>query len=127
MDGLTGHGVDCDVTLTDAFLEPAGIELEMTYNWVIGPNLETSQGGSNEDYGFLLDFMVSYQDWLAANHSDVEQSIEYAPVPNFDGFILPTPESIPTALEYIDEFVTQSDAYPVTEPVPPGDYGGPLN
>lgn len=115
---MTGHGFDCSVTQTDLILGAAGIELEMTYNWVIGADPESSLGGANEDFDFLNGFMKEYRDWLDANYPD--SGITY------DGLNRPSSESVPTALEYIDEFVAQSDVYPLTEPVPAGDYFGPL-
>jgi len=120
---LTGHGFDCAVTQTDLILEAAGIELEMTYNWVIGADPESSLGGSNEDFMFVDELMGEYRNWLATSHPDVEASIQYS-----SGEDYPTARSVPTALEYIDEFVAQSDVYPLTEPVPEADYyGGPLD
>jgi len=77
--------------------------------------------GSNEDDQSGNRLMGDYREWLAATYPEVEESIEY----EFDSHY-PTPGSVPTALEYIDEFVAQSDEYPLTEPVPAGDYGGPL-
>ena len=117
---LTGHGFDCAATRTDDILGAAGIELEMTYVWVIGAAPDSSQGGSNEDFEAANAFLRDFRDWLAASHPDVEAGIE------FDGDT-PTAASVPTVIEYVDEFVAQSDSYPLTEPVPEADYyGGPL-
>lgn len=119
---MTGHGFDCAVTGTDRILEAAGIELEMTYNWIIGESPGWSIGGSNEDYRFVKAFMAEYRAWLETTHPDVAATIQTVDFPE----LLP-PESVPTALEYIDDFVAQSDVYPLTEPVPEDPWsGGPL-
>ena len=123
VDGaLTGHGFDCAVTQSDRILEAAGIELAMTYNWVIGEGPESSLGGSNEDFGFVEAFMGEFRAWMEANHAEVAAATQYE-----SGSDRPAPGSVSTVLEYIDEFVAQSDAYPLTTPVPAGEYGGPLS
>ena len=121
-DRMIGHGFDCAVTQTDLILEAAGIELEMIYNWVIGADPESSLAGSNEDWDFLDAFMNEYRVWLETNHPEVGADITYQ---HGTDFVLP--ESVPTALEYIDEFVAQSDDYPLTAPVPASEWGGPLS
>ena len=117
---LTGHGFDCAAAYTDRLFEPAGIRLEMTYNWVIGEDPWSSLGTSNEFGGIPDRFASQFRDWLAATHPEVAATIEYA-----DEDL--APGSVPTALEYIDEFVAQSVAYPLTVSVPEHpDFGGPL-
>jgi hypothetical protein len=122
VDGsMTGHGFDCEVTLSNQFLRAAGIELEMIYNWVVAEDLQSSDGGSNEDFRLAERMMQEYRDWLAANLPTVESSITY------DSSGIPITEDVPLAVEHIDEFVADSDDYPLTEPVPPANYyGGPL-
>ncbi len=119
-----GHGFDCATTMTDRLLEAAGIELQAIYNWVIGTDPESSQGGSNEDGDVEGEFYDAYHTWLVANHPDVAASM-YVVGGDDEGDILAA--SVPALLELVDEFVVQSDAYPLTEPVPPAWwYGGPL-
>ena len=127
MDGpLIGYGFDCEVTQTDLLLGAAGIELEMTYNWVIGPEgPEASLGGSNEDFEFVSAYLAEYRAWLGANYPEVEASVQYGEDGGEDA-PFPSPEGVPTVLEYLDEFVAHSDVYPLTEPVPAGNYGGSL-
>lgn len=127
---LTGHGIECAVTQTDSVLQDAGIELEMTYLWVIGEDPESSIGGSNEDWTAPIDFYTEFFNWLSVTYPDVfaATAVEEFRVP-FDpdnpdpeaGPIvefIPVPEGVPTVLEYVDEFVAQSETYPLTEPVP---------
>lgn len=117
MDNLmTGHAFDCPATQTDLFLEAAGIVLQMNYEWVIGEDPESSLAGSNEDFVVAEVLMAGYRAWLADAYPEVEASIDYEPDSPY-----PLPESVSTALQYIDEFVAQSDFYPLTEPVPPLD------
>ena len=122
---MIGHGFDCVGTQTDKLLSAAGVELETTHNWVIGADPASSLGASNEDPYFYLGFIGEFRDWLATSYPDVELSFDYA-IPNPSLAYL-TPESVPTALEYIDEFVDQSDEYPLTEPVPAPHYGPPVD
>lgn len=122
MDGpLTGHGFDCAAIQSDRLLDAAGIGLQMTYNWVIGEDNVSSLGGSNENFEVVQAFMSDYRTWLATSHADVEGAMTFR-----SGFDFPAPESVAVALEYIDEFVSQSATYPLTAVVPPGDYGGPV-
>ena len=118
---VTGHGFDCEGTLSNEFLRAAGLELEMTYNWVVAEDLQSSVAGSNEDFRLAEGMMQEYRDWLAANLPAVESSITY------DSSGIPIAEDVPMAVEHIDEFVADSDVYPLPAPVPPADYyGGPL-
>lgn len=111
---MIGHGFECEVAQTDLILAAAGIKLEMTYVWVIGEDPNSSLGGSNEDDQFVDEFMSEYRSWLAANHPEVEATIEYATDSD-----QPTHGGVRTALEFIDEFVAHSNVYPLTEPVAP--------
>lgn len=117
---VEGYGFDCDAIYSDLFLRAAGIELEMTYSWVVAEDLQSAEGRSNDDVEVPRELLRDFRDWLASSHPDIESSITYD-FPN-----IPTAESVPIAAEYIDEFVAESDVYPFTEPVPPGNYGGPL-
>ena len=108
---VSGQGFECPVTYTDDLIGAAGIELEMTYTWIIGAGPISSVAGSNEDGEAWNRFFRQFRDWLAVAHPEVEAAME------FDGSE-PLPASVATALAYVDEFVAQSDVYPLAEPVP---------
>jgi len=116
---VRGHGFDCETTLDDLFFRSAGVEFSGTYNWVVAEDLTWSWAGSSEDPEVMAQVMRDYRDWLEVAYPDVESGITWAPrFPRFPaGF--PLPDSIPAAVEYIDEFVADSDVYPLTSPVPP--------
>ena len=65
--------------------------------------------------------MGEFIKWFEVTHPDAEATIQYVSETEV------TAESLPILLQYVDEFVAQSDAYPLTEPVPePPGFGGPL-
>ena len=115
-DLMTGYAIDCSVTQTDQLLKPAGIVLEMVYEWVIGTGPETSQGGSNENWLFVLGYFAEFEAWLEQNHPDIAEGMEYESDTGY-----PTAENVTVALDYIEEFIAQSDKYPVADPIPPLD------
>ena len=123
LDGpMVGHGFDCAATQTGRILDVAGIELEMTYNWVVTSDLQSARGGSNENFELVNEFQREFLDWLVDAHPEVDVTVHFAA----SGGAL-TVDSLPVALEHIDDFVAQSALYPLTEPVPEAeDYGGPL-
>ena len=116
---LSGHGFVCEVTHTDRFLHAAGIELEARYGWIVAEDLSQSVAGSTEDFRPAGLLMSRFRNWLEANLPEVAASIQY-------GRAFPLAASVPIATTYIEEFVADSDFYPLTGPVPPASNSSPL-
>lgn len=102
----------CPLTLVNDFMGPAGIYYDV-------PQLRFQFSGSDltgvyansweiaedpEVYGLAFDA------WLAEAHPEVHASFGPRPVGNE---WLPGAADMPTALEYVDEFLAQSNAYPL--------------
>jgi hypothetical protein len=114
--GTCRDGIDrvrCPMTLVNDFLGPAGISYTV-------PNMEiyftpedemTGMGaevwsidGDPEEYADAFDA------WLAVAYPEVHAG--FGPRVEGEGG-LPNAEDMPTAIQYVDEFVAQSDDYPV--------------
>jgi len=99
----TGYYFICETTMTDALYDIGGVSVAETYFFVVDNGAVVavlSQGKKAEADQFLADF----HNWMWATHPDVAADL----VPTYT-----TAESVPTVLEYAEEFVTQSDKYPI--------------
>ncbi len=104
----------CPATLANDFMAPAGLR------WTI-PQLRIlfSDDGQVvaidanhwEIAGDPEDYFEAFDSWLADAHPEVHAAFG----PRVDGWgLLPGAQDMPTALEYVDEFLAQSDVYPLS-------------
>lgn len=109
---ITG-GVGCPMTLVNDFFGPAGIFYAV-------PNLEfyfTQEGelgglgaGVWDIAGDPAGYADDFDAWLAEAYPEVHAGFG----PRVDGEgALPNPDDMPTALQYVEEFIAQSDKYPL--------------
>lgn len=106
---LTGHRVECSATYRDAMSVAAGIEIPREFVWVVrdGQVLYLSADGANFDW---TRFEQGFLRWLSRDHPEVLEArgIE------LDPFRMEASEDdLPALLPYVDEFVEQSDQWPV--------------
>ncbi|MEX1125776.1 MAG: hypothetical protein WD895_04835 [Acidimicrobiia bacterium] len=106
-----GHHFICEATTSDSLKEPAGIRLAETYLWVVDDGTVVAVR-TFEDTTEQTDFVQAFHDWLEETHPDVFANMVFLGSGTFDFF--PDAESVPAALEYLDEFLAQSDIYPLT-------------
>jgi hypothetical protein len=103
----TGYYFICEATKTDSLYDVAGVQLSETHHWVVDDGevvaVKGSGGGTEPDA-----FLDAFQSWLWQTHPEVAgELVPFFSNPEHD------PGSIPTALEYVEEFVAQSDTYPL--------------
>jgi hypothetical protein len=103
----TGYYFVCETKMTNALYDVAGVQLSETQHWVVDNGAVVAvkgTGGTSEPDAFLN----AFQSWLWQTHPDVAVELtQFFSNPETD------PESVRTALEYAEEFVAQSDIYPL--------------
>jgi len=106
----------CPVRREDDFHGAAGLSLELELAAVVGESglLDKLMSRSADPYADYVAFRSAFRDWVEANHPD--SAIRFypgQPQGSADTADLPEGGSMPAALELVDDFVAQSDAYPV--------------
>lgn len=105
--------VSCPMTLVNEFYGPAGIFFTV-------PSMHLSFNADEELVGIgaqvweiagdTAEYADAFDAWLAEAYPDVHAS--FGPRVEGEG-ALPNPEDMPTAIQYVEEFLAQSDVYPV--------------
>ena len=107
----TGFRYSCHSTQTDAFHDPAGMVLAEITEWIVADGVIFAASGKDagqvDGFDTWNRFMRRYLVWLEAEHTDVWAELEL--IDNLPFSIYPAAVSIPTALEYIDEFVASQN------------------
>ena len=105
----TGYYFICDAALTDSVMDVAGVQIPETYHWVVADGevvAVTSEIVSGEEADLLT---TRFEEWLRQNHPEDVADL----LPLFSN-----PETAPTVLEYAEEFVAQSEEYPIETSAP---------
>lgn len=96
-----GHLFTCEATRTDLLHEAAGMQLAESYQWVVADGGVVAVS-SSEDILWWTGFVGDFRRWLQETHPDADVTF----LRSTDGAIFfPEAASVPTALEYVDEFV----------------------
>ncbi|MGB7861229.1 MAG: hypothetical protein WBM90_12080 [Acidimicrobiia bacterium] len=107
-----GSAVSCPMTLVHDFFAPAGLFFRTTVDFEFNDNGEIAYlgTGSWEIAGDWGEYTEAFDTWLLEAHPDVHASFG----PRVEGENgLPNADDMPKALEYVDEFIGQSDIYPL--------------
>jgi hypothetical protein len=104
----SGHYFICQSTETDALLTIAGIELPATYHWVVSDGAVVAVVGS-ADWARGDVFIDAFVEWLEVAHPEAAADI----TPLFEDVLLDDPTVWSQILDYAEEFVAQSDVYPL--------------
>ena len=113
---LTGAstGITCPMELRNEFHGPAGLYFVVPEMRLMFNGAGELTGVTADDYeiaGDPAEYNAAFDAWLAEAHPEVHASFG----PRVEGENgLPNPEDMPTALEYVDEFIAQSDIYPLS-------------
>ena len=112
----TGYLFICEVIETNSFWSSGGLRLPATYMWVVDEEGVVAVS-SREDFSQVNEFDEAFGKWLEETHPEVAADIipldpAYFP-PEVGHDLWSHPESAPTALDYAEEFVAQSDDYPI--------------
>lgn len=101
------------MAVTNDFTGPGGLVDTMTDTFVLTDIGKINLRIQAHDNPFFEQFNRAFWDWLTVAHPDV-----YADITPIDNESLPgwdrDPDDMLTALEYVDEFIAQSDMYPIS-------------
>lgn len=104
-----GHKFTCNAVRTDSFHGGAGMQLDEPFVWVVSDGeiiAVTSEGDSDARFGpanHQLGLTDQFYFWLADAHPRVASEMTFVEWQAIRVF--PSIESLPIALEYVDEFV----------------------
>jgi hypothetical protein len=107
--GLHGETlVACDVIVRDDFSGAGGVvaEGQSIFYLLDGKVVTWDDGLRSNDPG---DFEMAFLTWFTSAHPDVADGMTAGP----NDWNARTPDDIVTVLMYVDEFVAQSDTYPI--------------
>ena len=104
----TGYYFICETTETNSLWDMAGIQMSGTYHWVVD-NGAVLAVRNEEDAAEVVALHEEFQVWLDEAHPEVATDVDT---------LLSSPETVPTVLEYAEEFVAQSDDYPIETSAP---------
>jgi hypothetical protein len=117
--GASPEQTSCPMRQRDDFYGPAGLAVEAVYTFTFDEDdkiiaYELDQGRAIA-FAPWNTFDVRFAQWLQEVHPEVDVKILFDP--NLSGVIV-TAEYITTALLYVDEFIAQSDDYPIQQDAP---------
>jgi hypothetical protein len=110
-DGVTNFV--CTVEQTSDWHDAAGLSGATVMTFTLNSDQQLiwiSNGGFAENE---FAFNAHFHQWLAETHPDVYEQVNPQTPSSFPGYMR-LPSSMTLALEYVDEFVAQSDDYPVS-------------
>lgn len=99
---IDGYRFTCDAVRTDSLHELAGFQpVDEAFVWVVADDDVIAVQSELGDEPWM-DYPQEFSFWLAVAHPEIAAEIEFV---EWEGFrVFPTPESLPTVLEYIDEY-----------------------
>ncbi len=101
----TGFRFRCEGKRSDYFSEAAGTSYIETFDWVIADGEIIWAASEEENSLERQEFFSAFRRWIGNNHPD-----DFATV-----FISPSEDQLPRILALLDEFIAQSDQYPVDQ------------
>lgn len=106
----TGHSFVCEVTETNPLLDIAGASLSFTTHWVVDDSgVVAAAGGPETGDGNV--FLSRFTGWLASTHPEATTAL--SALRDAEYFGLGDPETRSEILDYAEEFVAQTDVYPL--------------
>lgn len=107
-----GRQVECTIRESDDFHGPAGLSLTRRELFTVNDDGKISEVSAQviafTQPGYFV-YNQAFYDWLRDAHPEVHAEIR----PEITTHLPQTPEHVRAALEYLDEFIAQSDLYPV--------------
>ena len=115
--GASPEQSSCPMRQRNDFHGPAGLDVEALYTFTFDEDdkivaYELDQGRAIANAPFNT-FDIRFVQWLAEAHPEV--ALDSVMQANLSGGVLMTAESMATALLYVDEFIAQSDDYPIQQ------------
>ena len=99
----TGYYFICETTTTDDLYDIGGVRIAETYSYVVDNGAVVAVRSAVEK-AEADQFLADFHNWMWKTHPEVAADL----VPTYT-----TEESVTTVLEYAEEFVAQSDKYPI--------------
>ena len=103
--GTVGHRFTCDTVLTDAFHGASNVSLAESFEWVVADG-EVVDVSSVADLDTWWEYTSDFRSFMFVHHREIGSDISYLA---FYGITLrmpeiPSAESMPLVLKYVDEF-----------------------
>lgn len=99
---IDGYRFACDAVRTDSLRAVAGLQLDEAFVWVVSDDevVAVTTGPSQDE--LWMDYPQEFSFWLARTHPEIAAGVEFV---EWQGFrVFPMPESLPTVLEYVEEY-----------------------
>ncbi len=109
-----GFYFTCETTQTNSLLGVAGVASTFTYHFVVDDSGIVAVNTSGESERDVNAFIDAFGEWLTATYPDAEPRLVAAVDQIGYGFAHPETKSL--TIEYAEEFVAQSDDYPLDSP-----------
>jgi len=105
-----GHYFVCEAIYTDALLEVAGVHPSEEFHWVVGDEGIVAVRSTWETEDDVV-FVDAFKEWLTSNHP--EEASELSDLLDAPGFGFADPQVKSQILGYAEEFVAESEVYPL--------------
>jgi len=105
-----GHYFVCEATYSDALLEVAGVHPQEEFHWVVGDEGIVAARSNRETEDDVV-FVNAFKEWLTSTHP--EEASELSDLLDAPGFGFADPQVRSQILGYAEEFVAESDVYPL--------------
>ena len=103
-----GYHIICDASESNLFYQAASIGEAVTFEWVVDEGEIIYSSADEADFDNWLAFNKDFKDWMQSSHADVFGEMSFLVLTSS----FPSAESMPTALEYVEEFVSESEDWP---------------
>lgn len=106
--------VTCTITETTDFYAAGGLSLTRTETFVVDEHGKIAEASARvvaiTQPGYHV-FTQAFYDWMRDAHPEVHAELR----PRITTHLPPEPEQMRAALDYLDEFIAQSDVFPVDD------------
>lgn len=111
-DGIAGASlaVVCDVVVRDGSFATTGVEVSGSYRLLVRTDGRVDSTTNTVDWSSMNDYRAAFEQWLADAHPDVHGQVNWIDV---EGSRVAGADDQPVVAQYVEEFVAQSDVYPL--------------
>lgn len=106
----SGKHVTCEARWTSDLHRPAGVEVVVHREVFLDDDGLITSFNDHEDYQEVVGFHVAFHEWLATEHPEIEPLVY-----GWDE-VAESEENIRAAIDVVEDFVAQSDTYPLGGP-----------
>jgi hypothetical protein len=102
--------VVCDVGVRDGAFETTGVAASGAYRLVVRPDGRIESATNTIDWNLVTEYRSAFEQWLADAHPDVHGQVTWI---GAETSPIASAEDQATVAQYYEEFVAQSDVYPI--------------